>query len=111
MDFPSQHKNNKACGELLVLFYILEMLLLLMSQVPKEVEKFKLLKPTVGTFHEISLVVAISKAAAMYQCDITYLKRALVSRSISTGVGKRGSVINIPLDMNQVFFFFISFSM
>jgi len=47
---------------------------------------------------------AITKAANMFQCDINYLKRALVSRSISTGVGKRGSVINIPLDMNQAVF-------
>jgi len=47
---------------------------------------------------------AITKVANQLQCDVNFLKKALVSRSISTGVGKRGSVINIPLDMNQAVF-------
>jgi myosin heavy subunit len=43
-------------------------------------------------------------AAQLWQCDATSLKRALTFRSISTGVGKRGSVISVPLDVQQALF-------
>jgi hypothetical protein len=43
--------------------------------------------------------------AELLECPLEALKSVLASRSITTGVGKRGSVINIPLDMQAVMFF------
>lgn len=42
------------------------------------------------------------KAATLWSCDANLLKKALVNRSINTGVGRRASTIQIPLDQAQV---------
>eukprot|EP01119_Soliformovum_irregulare_P003560 TRINITY_DN1423_c0_g1_i1.p1 TRINITY_DN1423_c0_g1~~TRINITY_DN1423_c0_g1_i1.p1 ORF type:complete len:1011 (-),score=356.36 TRINITY_DN1423_c0_g1_i1:277-3309(-) len=46
----------------------------------------------------------VDVVAKLLQVDARALKNALVSRSISTGVGKRGSVISVPLDQGQALF-------
>jgi len=47
---------------------------------------------------------AVAAAASCFQCHLETLKKALTSRTISTGVGKRQSVINVPLDAFQAVF-------
>jgi hypothetical protein len=44
----------------------------------------------------------LASTASLFQCEAAILKRALSSRTISTGVGNRQSIINVPLDANQV---------
>lgn len=46
----------------------------------------------------------IKSVASLFQVDSEILSRALVSRTITTGVGKRGSSIVIPLDNDQAVF-------
>mmetsp|Transcript_27233 Transcript_27233/g.38371 ORF Transcript_27233/g.38371 Transcript_27233/m.38371 type:complete len:1003 (-) Transcript_27233:51-3059(-) len=46
----------------------------------------------------------LEMAATQFGCDPQILRRALVARTISTGVGKRMSVINVPLDPQQAMF-------
>jgi len=46
----------------------------------------------------------LGAAATNLKCDINALGMALTYRSISTGVGKRCSVISVPLDVNQAIY-------
>ncbi len=50
----------------------------------------------------LTINVEADTAASLFSCDAQTLKRALTYRSISTGVGKRGSIISVPLDAQQV---------
>jgi len=56
------------------------------------------------TLVTVSNPSVIDIVGQLFQCDIPSLKRALTFRSISTGVGKRGSVISVPLDSQQASF-------
>lgn len=53
---------------------------------------------------KISNPQVVDTIANLFQCDANILKRALTYRSISTGVGKRGSLISVPLDVAQANF-------
>ena len=46
----------------------------------------------------------IELASAQFACDPLFLKKALVARTITTGVGKRQSVISVPLDPQQAIY-------
>jgi myosin heavy subunit len=51
---------------------------------------------------ELTVCAEIEVIANLLNCDRTTLSRALTSRSISTGVSRRKSVISVPLDVNGV---------